>query len=441
LAALAPSGLPAEAARTACGSDLGRDRGEPIVSLSVHAELPAVEADWRRFEQAADCTPFQTFQWLEAWQRHIGLRNGVTPAIVIGRHADGEIMFLMPLAVAGRRAPKPLRWLGQELCDYNAPLLAADFARCITPARFPTVWRQIRDLLQRDPRLRHDWIELEKMPERVGGQINPFTGLEVALNASGAHQVQLGGDWDTFYTGRRSAATRRRDRIKRKRLSEFGEVRFVTAATEQEAAGNFATLMRQKAQALARMGVRNIFARPGYREFYLELATDPRARGLVHVSRLAVGSAAAAANLGLTFRDCYYHVLASHDGGELSRYGPGAMHLRELLRHATTLGLQRFDFTIGDEAYKQEWSDTAAPLYDHVTDVTWRGWTASRLSIIRHGVKRFVKQTPVLWQSFRHLRALRAGPACFGRLVQRPGRRRASGAARALPLAGHEGQQ
>ena len=55
------------------------------VSLSVHHDLAAIEQMWRAFEQTADCTPFQTFDWLSAWQRHVGTLAGVTPAIVIAR--------------------------------------------------------------------------------------------------------------------------------------------------------------------------------------------------------------------------------------------------------------------------------------------------------------------------------------------------------------------
>ena len=36
-----------------------------------------------------------------------------------------------------------------------------------------------RQQMQRDPQLRHDWIELEKMPQMVGTQINPFLSLEL----------------------------------------------------------------------------------------------------------------------------------------------------------------------------------------------------------------------------------------------------------------------
>ena len=70
------------------------------VRLTVHDDLSAVEREWRAFEQIADCTVFQSFDWLSTWHCHIGSRNGVAPAVVIGRDCGGEILFLLPLAVA-----------------------------------------------------------------------------------------------------------------------------------------------------------------------------------------------------------------------------------------------------------------------------------------------------------------------------------------------------
>ena len=65
------------------------------------------------------------------------------------------------------------------------------------------------------------------MPQTVGGQINPFTYLDVTPNASGAHLTRLGDDWEKFYSAKRSSATRRRDRAKRRHMSEYGEIRFI----------------------------------------------------------------------------------------------------------------------------------------------------------------------------------------------------------------------
>jgi hypothetical protein len=199
----------------------------------------------------------------------------------------------------------------------------------------------------------------------------------VTLNPSGAYSTGLGSEWEAFYASKRSASTRRRDRTKLNRLAQHGDVRFVSAASPDEAIAILDTLIEQKSRAFARMGVPNIFVPPGRRDFYLELATGADTSRLTHVSQLRVGETSACTNLGLSFRGCYYHVLASHEGGDLSTFSPGAAHLRELLRHAIGLGLHRFDFTIGDEPYKREWSDTELALYDHAAAATLRGWPAA----------------------------------------------------------------
>ncbi len=378
------------------------------ISLSLFGDLDAVATQWRRFETVADCTPFQTFDWLSGWQRHIGSCSGVRPAIGVGTFADGTTAFIWPLAVETERIAPRLCWLGQDLNDYNAPLLAPDFSQRVPRDGFVAAWNEFRARLRRDPLFRYAWIELEKMPQTIGGQDNPFFQLAVAPNPSGAHITQLGSDWNSFYTAKRSSATRRRDRIKRKRLSASGEVSFHSSADAGDRRRTLETLMRQKNRLLEHRGIADMFAQPGWRAFFLDMAENPN----VHISRVQVGESCAAANFGLVFGDTYYHMLASYDDGELSRFGPGALHLRELLAYATGLGLRRFDFTIGDEPYKMEWSDRTIRLADYAKAASWRGWPAWCLSALRRPLKRFVKQTPWAW------RAASAARATAGRLLR-----------------------
>src|SRR3954463_2068621 len=194
------------------------------ITLSLHDDMTKLETDWRRFEQHADCTVFQSFDWLSLWYRHIGEPADVRPAIVAGRDKAGALVFLMPLAVTPGLLRR-LTFLGDGLCDYNAPLLAPGFAAALDAASFRALWHDIRALVQARPQLRHDVIALTKMPETVGAQINPFLHFDLGLNPSGAHLMALGRAWEEFYTAKRSSATRRRDRSKRKRLAEHGEVR------------------------------------------------------------------------------------------------------------------------------------------------------------------------------------------------------------------------
>jgi CelD/BcsL family acetyltransferase involved in cellulose biosynthesis len=411
LTALATAAITPDVAQAASRRpDLARDLASHL-SMAIHTDLAAVESEWRRFEQIAACTAFQTFDWLSAWHRHIGARKGVIPLIVVASFTSGETAFILPLAVEPKRTVRRLCWLGQELCDYTAPLLAPDFWQRVTPDRFRGIWQELRALMQRDPRLHHDWIDLEKMPHKIGDQLNPFTSLGVTANASGAHQTLLGHDWEKFYFEKRSSATRRHDRAKRRHLSRYGEIKFVSSVDSNDARAMVDTLMQQKSRQLARKGMGNVFTRPGCREFLLDLALNPATRHLVHTSRLEIGPQWAALNFGLVFRDCYYHVVASYDDGELAHYGPGALHLREIMAYAIKLGLRHFDFTIGDEPYKLEWSDTHLKLCDHIAAVTWRGSLASVWAKARVRVKRSVKQSPVAWGLVCRLRlALAALP-------------------------------
>jgi CelD/BcsL family acetyltransferase involved in cellulose biosynthesis len=387
--------------------DAGARGGMPPqspIEIGIYHQLDVIEPEWRRFEQGADCSAFQAFDWLAAWCRYVGPLEGAQPVIVVGCKADGTTLFILPLAVTSG-VVRRLTWLGSDLCDYNGPLLAKEFSSQVPPEDFRALWQDIGRRLMSDPLTRYDLVSFSKLPERVGAQANPFLALATDLNPSNAYVTDLFGTWEEFYGEKRSSATRRRDRTKLKKLGEYGDVHFVTPQDRDEITRTIGTLMEQKSRSFARMGVANIFARPGWSAFFAAIASDPNARNLVHVSRLDIGATWSAINLGLVFRDTYYHVLASHDDGEASRLGPGVAHLRELLRYSIEHGLKHFDFTIGDERYKSEWSDRTLRLYDHVAAVTVRGWVVATTMRAHRRVKRLIKQNEMLWSLFSRVRA------------------------------------
>jgi CelD/BcsL family acetyltransferase involved in cellulose biosynthesis len=75
------------------------------------------------------------------------------------------------------------------------------------------------------------------------------------------------------------------------------------------------------------------------------------------------------------------------------------------MRYAIEQGCNAFDFTIGDEAYKQEWSDTPIGLRDVRSALTWRGTGVVLVSTALSQAKRTIKNTPVLWRLATRIRA------------------------------------
>jgi CelD/BcsL family acetyltransferase involved in cellulose biosynthesis len=372
------------------------------VRLSLDNDLSEIEQDWRRFEQTADCTAFQTFDWLSVWHRHIGAREGVKPAIVIGRQ-NGDILFIVPLALAPGRLRR-VTWFGEFLSNASAPLFAPDFTQRISPAQFKAVWHQIEQLLRHN--LRHDLIDLDKIPQTVGGKANPMLALAVTQHANDAYLVRLTGSWDEFYNTKRSASWRKTDKKKRNKLAKFGDVAFSTVTEPADVARTIDALIAQKKDSYASLGVPNMFERPGYRDFYIDMGSDPARGGLVHVSHISVGGSIVAASFGLTLHGNYDYVLAGYSMGEMEGCSPGAVHLQELMRHFLERGSTTFDFNIGDEPYKREWCDAETKFYDYVSAATAIGWLAAQAMHAARGAKRVIKRNPSIWPVIRKARSM-----------------------------------
>jgi CelD/BcsL family acetyltransferase involved in cellulose biosynthesis len=189
--------------------------------------------------------------------------------------------------------------MAMRFCDYNAPSLAPGVSARLKGATFGLLWRRIVQRLRCETDLKFDLINLEKMPDRVGAQCNPMRALSCRPHRSGGYVTQLGSDWATFYKSKRSTPTRARDRTKRRKLSEIGEVRTVSVEGAPEMTRILDTLIQQKSRFFACMGLDNMFRRPGR-----GLVTSTLASRLTHVSSLQVEDAVAAANLGLVFHGC-----------------------------------------------------------------------------------------------------------------------------------------
>jgi CelD/BcsL family acetyltransferase involved in cellulose biosynthesis len=379
-------------------------RATPEVLLSVHSDFASLRNAWTALEQTGDCTAFQSHAWLSTWFAHIGKLEGIEPCIVTGWDADEEgALFILPLGIQRGLTGAKLVWLGGGLCDYQGPVLSKAFPHRVRNGQFKALWKQIRQTLPE-----HDVVELSRMPEKIGGQANPFMQLgRISQHASSAHMTRLKPTWDAYYDDKRSSGSKKRDRQKRRKMEEFGETVLVTPTDKDAIARTVDALIEQKSATFARMGVANMFEKPGVRDFYMALATDAAAEGLIHVAHLEVGGKIAAANWGVSFGGRYHYVLASYaEQEEFAKRGPGMIQLMDLMKHAIEAGHTEFDFTIGDEGYKADWCEVEIKLFDHLEAATVRGLLTLLPTAAFLKVKRFIKQTPVLWQAFTRLRAV-----------------------------------
>ena len=140
--------------------------------------MAAAEPHWRALEAGYNLsTPYQRFDLLNLWQRHIGTTAGVTPFIVMGFNAGGSPLFLWPL---GRRM------VGWHARWWN-------FSAASTRISTWALWRRdvigsigADDLRAALARLagRADLLRLTNQPLTWGGTTNPFALLPQQRSAN-----------------------------------------------------------------------------------------------------------------------------------------------------------------------------------------------------------------------------------------------------------------
>src|SRR5882757_5977845 len=143
-----------------------------IAGVELVGDMREAETVWRGLEQSNQfCTPYQRFDFLAAWQRQVGEREGIRPFIVIAYDKDRQPLLLLPLGVKRESGVRVARFLGGKHATFNMALWRKDFAAAATAADLEALMSEIRAHAQADV------LALTQQPQRWTDLPNPFALL------------------------------------------------------------------------------------------------------------------------------------------------------------------------------------------------------------------------------------------------------------------------
>ncbi|MCE1195428.1 GNAT family N-acetyltransferase [bacterium] len=330
------------------------DAGKTVgVAETLFADFASACEAWRALEKEADFYPFQTYAWLETWFGTIGAAHGWSPAILLLERADGKGRALLPLGIARKTGLRRLSWLGEGVSDYCGALVA------------PAGSFSAADLLAAIRRLAArkgcHIIDLDRNPADFPSGANPLVGKGFRLLHYKAHSTAVPDDMEGFLADRFTSKERYNLRRAAKRLEEAGRLRFAEAGDEAGRADLTDRMIALKRERYRAIGAIDNFADPSFAEFYRAAAR--RSDLGVHISALYLDETAIALHWGLRADPIMYYLMPAFAAGAYERYSPGAVFLREFVEQCGREGLERLDFTIGDEEYKDKWRDRSMDLF------------------------------------------------------------------------------
>jgi len=372
-----------------------------IAHVDVFDDLGAAEAVWRGMETPDHrFTPFQRFDFVSAWHKHIGAREHARPFIVAAYDARQRSIFLLPLAVGSENGIQVARFFGGKHATFNMPLMARDFAAAAGKADAATLVDLIRarsdrpDLLALDRQPLH-WLDSENPLARLPMQpsVNICPVLTMAPGTQPADRI--------------SNSFRRRLKGKERKLSSLPGYRYLIADSDAEITRLLEAFFAIKPLRMAAAGLPDVFADPGTREFVYQacLARRPDGARVIEIHALQCDEEVIAIFAGVADGQRFSMMFNTYTMSEHARYSPGLILLRYIIDTYAERGYGAVDLGIGADEYKRLFCKDDEAIFDSFLPLTLKGSLAALgLSSLSHA-KRLIKQTPALAQMAQSLRS------------------------------------
>jgi CelD/BcsL family acetyltransferase involved in cellulose biosynthesis len=324
-----------------------------------------------RWGDPANATPFQDWQWLEAWYGAFANVDHIEPLIaIVSSAATGQPAMLLPLIRRRHKRMRIVEPADLDLTDYNAPLLGPAAPRDAKAAR--AMWQDLRAALRRVPG-GADLIRLRKMPVEMDGRPNPLALLDgagpCALNGN---IVITGDDFDAWRYKLERTVRKELERSWRVFTREPAAA-FRIIADKDEALRVLSTMEAQQGDRMQHLGVNFVLNDEIYAAFYRNLVEQNVGSGYAVLSALTVGCEVVAALLGIRRGARYVMVRISNAGEKWSNCSPGRLVIERTMAALHSDGVRHFDFSIGNYAYKRRFGVARIALMDFSAALSWRG--------------------------------------------------------------------
>lgn len=374
-----------------------------VARVAVFETMADTESAWRALETGDSlCTPYQRYDFLSAWQAHVGTVEGITPFIVVGFNAADVPLFLLPLGRRRVGGLTVLEFLGGKHANFNMGLWRRKLAARIGVPDLKAILRQIKGSA--------DLLVLVNQPLTWTGTTNPLALLPQQRSANFGFSGSLAPDFDVLLHARTNSAARKKMRKKERALADLGTVRFERIECPNEIRRVLDAFFKQKSARMRAIGVADVFAEPGVRRFIEAATTERLASGepVIELYALSVDDIIVATMGGIVGGGRFCAMFNSILPGRYAVESPGEQLIVNLVRQCCERGLETFDLGIGESRYKQLFCEDAEPLFDNYLPLTASGHMLALAYRIGAAVKRSVKQHPALWSLVGTARRLRA---------------------------------
>ncbi|HEV7881348.1 GNAT family N-acetyltransferase [Bradyrhizobium sp.] len=372
-----------------------------IARVDVVSDMREAETVWRALEQSSQfSTPYQRFDFLVAWQRQVGTRDGIRPFIVIARDKERQPLLLLPLGVRRENAVRTARFLGGKHATFNMALWDKDFAVGAARTDIDALMSGIRGHAQADV------LALTQQPRRWIDLANPLALLPNQVSANDCPLLTMAPGAPP--ASRVSNSFRRRLKGKERKLQTLPGYGYRLATSDTDIKRLLDWFFAIKPQRMAAQQLPNVFADPGIEDFIRDACMTRLGGGghAIDIHALECDEEVIAIFAGVADDKRFSMMFNTYTLSGNSKYSPGLILMRDIIDHYAERGVTSLDLGIGSDDYKRLFCKDDEPIFDSFIPLSLRGKVAAAglSSLMR--AKRLIKHTPALMQIAQRARGV-----------------------------------
>lgn len=370
-----------------------------IASIDIVHDLVSAEAVWRGLEsEQTSFTPYQRFDFVAAWQRQVGEREGLVPFIVIGYDAESRPLLLLPLALRHAYGARCASFMGGKHSTFNMALWDRNFVASATQADLEGLISAIAQ------RAEADVFALHQQPLRWRDLPNPLALLphQPSANDCPLLTMEPGAAPATLV----SNSFRRRLKGKERKLQSLPGYRYHVASTEADVTRLLDWFFRIKPQRMAEQKLPNVFADPGIEDFIRRACTTqlPDGKHVIDIHALECDEEVIAIFAGVADGHRFSMMFNTYTMSANSKFSPGLILMRDIIDQYAGQDYRAFDLGIGSDDYKRLFCKDDEPIFDSFIALSQRGKLAAGVMSGLNRTKRLVKHNPALLEMAQKLR-------------------------------------
>lgn len=370
-----------------------------VASIDVIRDLEGAEATWRAMENAQQsCTPYQRFDFVSAWQRNVGAREGLSPFIVIAYDAERRPLMLLPLALRHIYGARCAGFMGGKHSTFNMALWDKDFAATATQADLEGIVAAL------SARHEADVLALHQQPLRWRDLPNPIALLphQPSANDCPLLKMEPGAAPATLL----SKSFRQRLKGKERKLQPLPGYHYHVATSDQDITRLLDWFFRIKPLRMAEQKLPDVFAEPGIEQFIRSACAAPLAGGnrVIDIHALECDEEVIAIFAGVADGHRFSMMFNTYTMSANSKYSPGLILMRDIIDHYAGQAYRALDLGIGSDDYKRMFCKDDEPIFDSFIALSARGKLAAGVMSGLNRTKRLVKHNPALLEMAQKLR-------------------------------------